>query len=326
MLQPHSRIKITNFVDEPNPIGSVHIEEFNDKPITEENLDLEQQVIFKHVTQLFQEISRFLLSPDAWNYASLILRTANINDFIRQVLGIYEYISKGPNTSFVSAKSTDLIQDIFAETDLTKRLEKLATALIGMRKRIEVVMKIENRAAAEIEQNKEAQDEKSKAGGPNMDIKEGIKNLEDERITDVKRFRKNLEGKKVPSLVLKRFDEEVNRYLSMNQQHTESSFIRTYLDYLSSLPWGQTTEDRFDMKAAKKILDEGHYGMDDIKQRILEFLAVGKLQNKVQGKILCFVGPPGVGKTSIGESIAKYFLCKIIKNIGLLDVNFSESQ
>jgi Lon-like ATP-dependent protease len=102
-----------------------------------------------------------------------------------------------------------------------------------------------------------------------------------------------------------RFEEEVNHYLAMEKHNPESNIIRTYLDILSSLPWGTSTTDSFDIDKAKQILDDGHYGMDDIKQRILEFLAVGKLQNKVQGKILCFVGPPGVGKTSIGESIAK---------------------
>jgi ATP-dependent Lon protease len=92
----------------------------------------------------------------------------------------------------------------------------------------------------------------------------------------------------------------------MEKYHNESTITRTYLDYLTSLPWGVVTDDEhLDIEEAKKILDEGHYGMDDIKQRILQFLAVGKLQRKVQGRIMCFVGPPGVGKTSIGESIAK---------------------
>ena len=80
---------------------------------------------------------------------------------------------------------------------------------------------------------------------------------------------------------------------------------RTYLEYLTKLPYGVASQDNFDIRLAKRILDEGHYGMEDVKKRILEFIAVGKLKNSVHGKILCFVGPPGVGKTSIGESIAK---------------------
>lgn len=80
---------------------------------------------------------------------------------------------------------------------------------------------------------------------------------------------------------------------------------RTYLEYLCKMPYGVSSSENFDIKLAKEVLDEYHYGMDEVKQRILEFIAVGKMHNSVQGKILCFVGPPGVGKTSIGESIAK---------------------
>jgi ATP-dependent Lon protease len=140
---------------------------------------------------------------------------------------------------------------------------------------------------------------------------EAIKNIRDDRVEDVRKFREKLEGKKVPDLIKSKFEEEVGRYLSTDKQHSESNVIRTYLGILSSLPWGVTTEDSIDIENARKILNEGHYGMDDIKQRILELLAVGKLQGKVQGRILCFVGPPGVGKTSIGASIAKYFYLPI---------------
>lgn len=76
------------------------------------------------------------------------------------------------------------------------------------------------------------------------------------------------------------------------------------MDHLTKLPYGVSSHENFDIKLARTILDNGHYGLDEIKKRILEFIAVGKLHNSVQGKILCFVGPPGVGKTSIGESIA----------------------
>lgn len=80
---------------------------------------------------------------------------------------------------------------------------------------------------------------------------------------------------------------------------------RNYLDWLTSLPWGITTTECLDLDAAQKVLDEDHYGLDDVKKRILEFIAVSSLKGTTQGKILCFVGPPGVGKTSIARSIAR---------------------
>lgn len=91
----------------------------------------------------------------------------------------------------------------------------------------------------------------------------------------------------------------------MEKHNSEIQVTRNYLEYLTKMPYGVRSEENFDIKMAKETLDEGHYGLDDVKQRILEFIAVGKLHNSVQGKILCFVGPPGVGKTSIGDSIAK---------------------
>ena len=104
---------------------------------------------------------------------------------------------------------------------------------------------------------------------------------------------------------MKVINEEIKRFLGMEKHHSEIQITRTYLEYLTTLPYGISSQENFDIKMAKEVLDETHYGMDDVKKRILEFIAVGKLKNSVHGKILCFVGPPGVGKTSIGESIAK---------------------
>lgn len=104
---------------------------------------------------------------------------------------------------------------------------------------------------------------------------------------------------------MKVIDEEMKRFMQMEKHHSEWQTTKTYLEYLTKMPYGVYSDENFDIAMAKDILDEGHYGMDEVKQRILEFIAVGKLNNSVHGKILCFVGPPGVGKTSIGESIAK---------------------
>jgi len=93
----------------------------------------------------------------------------------------------------------------------------------------------------------------------------------------------------------------------------EANVIRNYLDILTALPYGISTEENLDIDKARAILNESHYGMENIKERILEAIAVGKLKGRIQGKILCFVGPPGVGKTSIGESIAKSLNRKFIR-------------
>lgn len=135
-------------------------------------------------------------------------------------------------------------------------------------------------------------------------LKRHFTNEKDEKQEQAKVFLKNLEGKTVPDHIMKIINEEMNRFLGMDKHHSEIQVSRTYLEYLTSLPYGISTDENFDIQLAKQTLDQSHYGMDDVKKRILEFIAVGKLKHSVQGKILCFVGPPGVGKTSIGESIA----------------------
>jgi Lon-like ATP-dependent protease len=150
--------------------------------------------------------------------------------------------------------------------------------------------------------------EKNKATEKLYSIYENLKNFfdkeKDEKKIQIERFHKNLEGKTVPEHILKIINEEIERFNSMDKHSMESNVIRNYLDILTGLPYGITTEENMDIEKARKILDESHYGMEDIKERILECIAVGNLKGKIQGKILCFVGPPGVGKTSIGESIA----------------------
>jgi len=91
------------------------------------------------------------------------------------------------------------------------------------------------------------------------------------------------------------------------------SVTRNYLDWLTQLPWGTTSDENFDLKRASTILDEDHYGMEEVKKRILEFIAVSKLKGSTHGKILCFHGPPGVGKTSIAKSIARALNREVIK-------------
>uniref|UniRef100_A0A1A9WSM3 Lon protease homolog n=1 Tax=Glossina brevipalpis TaxID=37001 RepID=A0A1A9WSM3_9MUSC len=119
------------------------------------------------------------------------------------------------------------------------------------------------------------------------------------------KYREKLKTKKVPSIVMAVIDEELNKLNFLESHSSEFNVTRNYLDWLTSLPWGVTSKENLDLEEATKILNHDHYGMDDIKKRILEFIAVSYLKGTTQGKILCFHGPPGVGKTSIARSIAR---------------------
>ncbi|POW03845.1 hypothetical protein PSHT_11490, partial [Puccinia striiformis] len=121
----------------------------------------------------------------------------------------------------------------------------------------------------------------------------------------IEKFKEKANGLNMPEYAKSVFDEELSKLQTLEPQASEFNVTRNYLDWLTSIPWGRHSEENFDLQHAIKVLDEDHYGLKDVKDRILEFLAVGKLRGTVEGKILCLVGPPGVGKTSIGKSIAR---------------------
>lgn len=121
----------------------------------------------------------------------------------------------------------------------------------------------------------------------------------------VEKFKEKGSKLAMPEAVKKVFDEEINKLAHLEPAASEFNVTRNYLDWLTQIPWGQRSAENFGIKHARDVLDEDHHGLKDVKDRILEFIAVGKLRGTVEGKILCMVGPPGVGKTSIGKSIAR---------------------
>lgn len=138
-------------------------------------------------------------------------------------------------------------------------------------------------------------------------IKKELGIEKDDKTALVQKFRERIEPNKdlIPQVAMKVIEEEIAKLEALEPSSSEFSVTRNYLDWLTVLPWGKSGKERLDVEAAKSVLDEDHYGLSDVKERILEFIAVGKLRGSTQGKILCFVGPPGVGKTSIGRSIAR---------------------
>ncbi|KAF2125183.1 ATP-dependent protease La [Dothidotthia symphoricarpi CBS 119687] len=121
----------------------------------------------------------------------------------------------------------------------------------------------------------------------------------------IEKFNEKANKLAMPEPVRKVFEEEMSKLSGLEPSGSEFNVTRNYLDWLTQLPWGLSSAENFGIKHARDVLDEDHYGLKDVKDRILEFIAVGKLRGTVEGKILCFVGPPGVGKTSIGKSIAR---------------------
>ncbi len=127
----------------------------------------------------------------------------------------------------------------------------------------------------------------------------------DERTEEINEFRKQIKEAKMPEKVAKEAEKQIRRLERMHPDSAEASTVRTYLEWLGELPWSKRTKDNLDLKSATKVLNMDHYDLEKVKERIIEYLAVRKLKDKMKGPILCFVGPPGVGKTSLGKSIAR---------------------
>ena len=130
---------------------------------------------------------------------------------------------------------------------------------------------------------------------------------------EVEQFRIKARKARMPAKVMEEVDRQINRLESMHPDSAETSALRNYLDWMVTIPWSNQTRDNMDLKKGQEILDEDHYGLETIKDRILEYLSVRKLNRKMRGPILCFVGPPGVGKTSLGRSIARALGRKFVR-------------
>jgi len=189
-------------------------------------------------------------------------------------------------------------QKILETLDVRKRLEETTVVLTKLVQKLELGSKIQS----------EVQDGINKSQREYY-LREQLKAIkkelgEDDENVELNELRKRIEGAKLPEEALKVAQKELRRLSQMNQASAEYTVSRTYLDWILDLPWSESTEDNLDIAKAKNVLEKDHYGLDKVKKRILEYLAVRKLKNDMRGPILVFVGPPGVGKTSLGRSIA----------------------
>jgi len=136
---------------------------------------------------------------------------------------------------------------------------------------------------------------------------------DDSKIKEIEDYRKKIRRARMPKIAEKEALKQVKRLDQMHLDSAEASVVRTFLDWLVEMPWSRTTKDVIDIKHAKKVLDKEHFGLSHVKNRILEYLSVRKLNPKMKGPILCFVGPPGVGKTSLGQAIAHAMKRKFVR-------------
>jgi len=193
------------------------------------------------------------------------------------------------------------LQAVLEETNIPNRL---MLTLELLKKELAICM-LQQKLGKEVEEKVNKMQRKYLLQEQLKIIKKELGLEKDDKDTVIEKFKERLKDKDIPKAVQDVIDEEMNKIQFLDNHSSEFSVSRNYLDWLTCIPWGAHSEENFDTKKAKEILDEDHYGLEDIKDRILEFIAVGQLSGSVQGKILCFTGPPGVGKTSIAKSIAR---------------------
>ena len=195
--------------------------------------------------------------------------------------------------------STEEKQALLEERDVAKRLRLLSESLARELELVEIGTRIQSQVQSEMEK-----------GQREYFLRQQLKAIQeelgevDEQQAEASELREQIEAAGLPEHALKQAERELERFERLPPQSAEHGVIRTYLEWLASLPWSKSTEDNLDLKHARKQLDEDHYDIDRVKDRILEFLAVRKLKPDARSSILCFVGPPGVGKTSLGRSVA----------------------
>jgi len=191
-------------------------------------------------------------------------------------------------------------QAILEEITPVKRLELVANLLAKELEVSTVQAKIQNDAKEEMSKSQREYFLREQLHALQKELGDT-----DDRSLELEELHKKLKKKKMAKKVKKEARKQLNRMEMMHPDSSEATIIRTYIDWILDIPWKTGTKDRLELKAAKEVLDEDHYGLDKVKERILEYLAVRKLNKSTKGPILCFVGPPGVGKTSLGQSIAR---------------------
>lgn len=199
-------------------------------------------------------------------------------------------------------------QDILEAIDIKRRLELLCELLAKEMEVLELERKINIRVRKQMEKTQKE-----------YYLREQIKAIQkelgdkDDRTAEVEELREKIAEASLPKEVEEKALKELERLEKMPPMVAEAVVVRNYLDWVLALPWSHETRDRLDLSVAERILDEDHYGLEKPKERILEYLAIRKLAKKMKGPILCFIGPPGVGKTSLGKSIARALNRKFVR-------------
>ncbi|MBF0463750.1 MAG: endopeptidase La [Nitrospirae bacterium] len=271
-------------IHEKDNIFIAHIQKIEEKK--PDVLSLEVEALIRSVKEQIEKALSFgkTILPDIMIVIENLDDPGRLADLVASNIGL----------------KTDQAQHILEIEDQVERLKRVSELLNREIELLIVQQKIQTEARGEIDKTQRE-----------YFLREQLKAIQkelgdiDEKMEEIREFRKKIEEAKMPEKVQKEAEKQLKRLEKMHPDSAEAATVRTYLDWLVELPWSKSTKDNLNIKTARKVLNEDHYDLEKIKDRILEYLSVRKLNPKMKGPILCFIGPPGVGKTSLGKSIAR---------------------
>ncbi len=281
IVQGLKRFKIKDFIEE-KPYLRARVEIIKDKG----GKDKETEALMTNILVLYNKIVKF--SPDLPQTIGSVAKSIEDPGMLADMIA-------STINSTVEEK-----QKILEIHDVKERLKE-ATRLVNYQMEIlEIGHKIQAQVKGKIDKKQREYYLRQQLEAIKKELGE-----QEEPDLEVEEYRKEIEAKKLPQEAQKEAERELNRLSRMHPDTSEYMVASTYLDWIISLPWNKSTKDTLNLKKARKILNEDHFGLEKVKQRIIEYLAVRKLKPDSKGPILCFAGPPGTGKTSLGRSIAK---------------------
>jgi ATP-dependent Lon protease len=290
LVQGLSKARITEYVTE-KPFHTVRIEKMVDVPL--QDVSLETEALVRTVREQLTKVIELgkQVSPEVMVILENIQDPGSMADLIASNLGL-----KVADAQLLLEMNNPILRLTKVNDFLNREVELLS-----------VQAKIQSAAREEMGKNQREYYLREQMRAIQQELGDG------DGKEEVAEIRKAIEAAKMPEASLKEALKQLSRLENMHPDAGEAGIIRTYLDWLVELPWSKSTRDSLDIVRAKQILDDDHFYLDKIKERILEFLAVRKLKKKMKGPILCFVGPPGVGKTSLGKSIARAMNRKFVR-------------